>query len=821
MLFKTPAALLLTAILVVCGCGGSASTSVSSSQTTPVIQWATPAPVPQGTVLSAAQLNATASVSGVFFYSPRAGTPLGTIGSQALSVNFYPDDTKDYNPATATVNLSVTAPPPPAYTWKSVPIVGGGFVTGIVMHPGQQGLMYARTDIGGAYRWNSTTKVWVPLTDWITRANSNYMGIESVAIDPSDPQRVYLAAGTYTESFGSNGAMLLSGDQGATFTTVPLPFKNGSNDNGRNAGERLAVDPNLGTVLFFGSRQNGLWKSADRGLTWTQISTFPVSGATSGAGIVFIDFIKSSSSSGTATQTIYAGVSAKGTGTEPASLYVSNDAGTTWSAVPGAPTGLYVTRGVQGPDGALYFTFGDAIGPAGLTTGAVYQYVLPTSSVPAGTWNNITPPRPAGTQGGYGAVALDASRAGTIMVSTLDHYYPIGDDLWRSLDYGHTWYSINTVGAARDVSLSPWLTFGNATLTSTTNWVGTLQIDPFDSNHVVHGSGQTILTTANMTRSDAAFPSNWTVGALGLEECVVLTLISPPSGPANLLSGVGDLGGFQHADLTHSPAIGAFNNPRFGNATSLDFAEAAPATIVRVGSGTSPQFGALSTDSGTTWTPFLANPAGTVNGSGRIAIASDAKTIVWAPGDTGATTSWSADSGKTWTASTGATANQQGVADRINPSTFYIFDTKAGALLTSTDAGRTFTTTQTGLPTNGSLKALYDAEGDLWLATSSGLYHATKGTSLMAVSGVSSAWALSAGLPRAGTTPLTLFLGGTVAGQSGLFRSSDSGSTWTRIDDAQHTFGYINVLQADPRIFGRIYVGTGSGRGIISGDSNF
>jgi hypothetical protein len=804
----------------------SVTLMVNPAPVTPTITWPTPAPIAAGIALNAIQLDATATapgsttpLPGTFTYTPAAGTVENSVGTQTLSVTFTPSDTYDYTTATATVSLTVNADVPPSYTYQNVQIVGGGYITGIVMHPAQQGLMYARTDVGGAYRWNSTTSQWMPLTDFISRSNSGLIGIESIGIDPSDAQRLYLAAGMYTESYGSNGAMLVSDDQGSNFTIVPLPFKNGSNDNGRGAGERLAVDPNLGSTILFGSRDNGLWKSADYGMTWNQVTTFPVTKATSGVGIVFEDFVKTSSSTGTATQTIYAGVSATGTGNDPASLYVSKDGGTSWAAVPGAPTGLYVSHGQLGPDGNLYLVYGDQVGPNNLTTGAVYQYILPTTNNPNGTWNAITPPRASGYQGGYGGLSMDPEKPGTIMVSTLDHYYPVGDDLWRSLDYGQTWYSINTVGADRNVSLSPWVTFGGASLTNTGNWPTALAIDPFNSDHVVHGNGQTILATTDMTTSDAGNPSQWSIGALGIEETVVLGLISPPSGPANLLSVVGDLGGFQHTSLTASPAQGAFSNPGFGNGTSLDFAQSAPLDVVRVGTSGGNNYGAYSTDGGTTWMPFPSNPKGTVTGSGTVAIAADGSSVVWSPSDAGSVTSYSIDNGTTWTASAGAPANAAVLADRIDPKVFYIYSPSAGTLFTSTDGGMTFASTMTGLPTGGTLNVAYDAPGDLYLVTGSGLYHATQGaTSFTQLMGVQSAWGIGEGAPQPGSAVLTLYLAGEIGGQNGVYRSTDSGSTWIRIDNAAQQYGYWNILIGDPRVFGRVYIGTG-GRGIVYGDS--
>jgi hypothetical protein len=159
------------------------------------------------------------------------------------------------------------------YVWKSVQIIGGGFVDGIIYHPTEKGLRYARTDMGGAYRWSEEENRWQPITDWVSYKDRNLMGIESIAIDPKDPNRVYLACGTYTSD--SNNAILLSDDRGQTFKRVNVPIRFGGNQNGRGNGERMMVDPNDGNVIYIGTRMQGLWRSKDRGLTWNSIATFP------------------------------------------------------------------------------------------------------------------------------------------------------------------------------------------------------------------------------------------------------------------------------------------------------------------------------------------------------------------------------------------------------------------------------------------------------------------------------------------------------------------------------------------------------------------
>jgi hypothetical protein len=837
--FLAISAMTALAFSVLSGCSSNSSNVLKASPVAPVITWS-PASLVAGSTLSSAQLNATAAapggtspLAGLFYYTPATGTAENTVGPVTLSVTFVPADLVDFNTVTASVTLNVAVTPAPQYTFTPVRIVGGGYVPGIVMHPTQKGLMYARTDVGGAYRWDPVNLIWIPITDFVNRSMPNASGIESIGLDPNDPQRLYMAAGLYTESYGGVCDLFLSSNQGATFTILPQTFKCGANDNGRGAGERLSVDPNLGTRVLWGTRQNGLWQSTDRGMTWAQLTSFPVTGTTSGVGVVFEIFLPASSSSGSLTKTIYAGVSATGTGADPSSLYVSNNAGVTWSAVPGAPTGLYVSHGALGADGNLYFSFANGIGPAGVTAGNIFQYVVPTTSNPNGTWNDITPPRTSGYQGGYGAVALDPEKPGVIMVSTLDHYTSPGDDLWRSLNYGKTWYSINTVGANRNDCLSPWLLF-SATVTPCTttsatagtgNWVTALQIDPFNSDHVVHGTGGTIESSSNMTASDTGTASNWTIGALGIEETVITGLISPPYGPANLFSVMGDLDGFQHTSLTISPAGGMFQTPAETTGTSIDFAQAMPSIMARVGTGnSSKQFGGYSNNTGTSWTAFSTLPTGTVAGGGTIAVSANGSTIVWEPGDTGATTSYAKSSGTTWTAwtaCTGAPANLPVYADRINPNVFYIYDAINGVLYASTNAGATFTATMNNVPKNGTLNVSYDAQGSLWLVSSQGLYHATNGaTSFTQINSVTSGYSISEGKAQYASNYLTLYLGGTVGGVLGVFRSIDNGNTWFRVDDAAHGYGYMQFVQGDPRVFGRVYLGTG-GRGIITADSPY
>lgn len=88
------------------------------------------------------------------------------------------------------------------YLWKNVKIGGGGgFVPDVVFNPTQQGLVYARTDIGGAYRMNPNGS-WTPLLDWVDNAHWDYWGCDALATDPVDPARLYLVGYGFIQTTG-------------------------------------------------------------------------------------------------------------------------------------------------------------------------------------------------------------------------------------------------------------------------------------------------------------------------------------------------------------------------------------------------------------------------------------------------------------------------------------------------------------------------------------------------------------------------------------------------------------------------------------------
>jgi photosystem II stability/assembly factor-like uncharacterized protein len=686
------------------------------------------------------------------------------------------------------------------YLWKSVIVGGGGFIPGIIYHPNEPGLIYARTDMGGAYRWDNGGRRWVALTDSISRnmQSADFMGILSIALDPNDTNRVYMETGKYTQSWAGDGALLTSTDQGNTWSTIPLPFKVGGNEDGRGCGERLQVDPNADSILFMGTSSNSstspsqpaLWKSTNYGASWSSVQSF----GQSNVNFVLID--PTSGSHGTPSQRIF--VSAANT--SGPSLYETTDGGNSWAPVLGQPTGVMAIRGALA-DTLLYITLANYQGPNGATAGSVWKY-----NFSSGTWTNISP-----SSGSYGfsGISLYPKNPNYIVVSTLDCWYPM-DEVYYSTDGGMHWTG-KLRSAHLDHSYAPY--------TSTVNphWLACVTMDPFDSSKAMFGTGFGIWACDNLFASTPT----WYFKDANLEETVPMQIVSPQF--TNLLSAMGDYDGFRHDSLDVSPPQGRWN-PAKGTTLSITFASKVPSKLVKA-YNQSP-FGAYSTDGGTTWRDFSRYPSGTTaGGSWAVAISADGKTIVWSPA--GTTTPWySTDNGKTWMSSGGGAPSSPPVADPVNPAKFYVYNCLQGQLWVSNDSGKTFTKGAGGFLTvpsyqaqDGLMTAVPGYEGDLWIcAGDGGLYHVTNpSTAKTKVNSVNSAYLFGVGKPLINGGYPALYLWGKVGGILGIFRSDDIGSSWTRINDDGHQFGYLHQVTGDMRVYGRCYI-SAEGRGILYGE---
>jgi oligoxyloglucan reducing-end-specific cellobiohydrolase len=744
------------------------------------------------------------------------------------------------------------------YEYRPVTILAGGYVPGLIAHPTEPGLIYARTDIGSVYRWEPWNRSWRPLTDFNSPQDYNLNGPESIALDPNDPNRLYIAAGMY--AYSNCCAFLVSTDRGTTFKTYPAPFEMGANFDGRAAGERLAVNPFKPNELLMGTRFNGLWVSEDHAQTWKQVSSFPVQSSADTYGVQWVLFDPKTPG------TIYVGSYTKAT------VFVSTNDGATWAALPGQPIAwpFPVNGGTNPPaperalidgDGDLYVTFDDLPGPNVIHYGIVEKYKPATK-----TWTNITPPPDvpyqSAPQGGFVGLSQDPARPGTVAVSTLDRWYPV-DTVYLTHDGGSNWINLGlTTSSTGDdgppfgnyyfdpsvyTHTSPYLTFGNTNSPNSPNpsakfgwWISGLLIDPTTPDHLMYGTGATIYGTDNVSVADVGTSPRWFAQVKGIEETAVLALISPTTG-AHLLSGVGDIGGFQHRDFDVSPAAGMYRNPVATTVGSLDWAGQLPSFIVRAQApstaSTSPcNYGAFSTDGGTGWSPFPTCAQGANSGNGGI-VSADASgtTVMWTPSSSGVA-QFSTDNGRTWISTTGLPALSPVYADKVTPQLFYSFSSTAsggtfyrGAVDTAHDAATFSEVNTTPLPVsancNGSGCGVVDVNwarsGDIWLPLgSNGLYHSTDGGSTwMKLPNVAHANSVAVGAASPRTHQQAVFLYGEASPIQAMavYRSDDSGKSWVRINDDAHQYGGPTLIQADPRVYGRVYLGM-NGRGIIYGD---
>lgn len=689
------------------------------------------------------------------------------------------------------------------YRWDSLAIGGGGFVSAVVPSKTEQGLVYARTDVGGAYRWDKTSERWLALTDWASEDQTGLLGIEAIALDPQNSAKLYMLAGISYFN-GGKTAILRSNDYGKTFTVtdVSSQFKAHGNGMGRSNGERLQVDPVNSNILYAGTRWNGLFKSSDAGASWARLGGLNVTTTPNENGVSFV-LLDASSASGGSVQTIYAGISRFPSVGD--NLYRSNDGGQTFTAISGGPTGLMPQRAVMAKDGAIFITYANGAGPSGhwkaelnepMDKGQVWKFNPSNNS-----WTNVTP---SGVTRAFGGISVDPNNANRLVLSTINTYQlqygtAYGDRIYSSTDGGATWVDVVARGFKLDAKNVSWVN-GHAI-----HWAGSLEFDPFDTKSVWVTSGNGIFKTSNI---DAA-PTTWAFNVAGIEETVPLNMESVAGGP--VISVIGDYDGFRHTDIEQYAPI---HTPRMGSTSGLAVAALDSALMARAGDKPEMYY---STDKGLNWTKTAS-----MNGAGgQLALAADGKTLLHSPKDS-TTSYYSTNWGSSWSAIGGLTvSNARIVADPVNKNKFYALN--GSSMMLSTNGGISFAAAGSLSSSGGSkvIRVAPEKEGDLWVALyTGGLARSTNsGASFTAINGVTYAGAVGFGKAAPGATYPTVYIWGTVKGVRGVYRSTDTGATWVRINDDDHEFGGPGngqFVMGDMNTFGVVYMST-AGRGIAYG----
>ena len=701
------------------------------------------------------------------------------------------------------------------YNWKGVNTGGTGFVPGFCLSKTEQNVIYARTDVGGAYRWAEATQSWTRISDWTTETEWTLEGIQAMCTDPKKPGRVYMMGGLY---INPPSCIMRSDDYGKTFKRFVTPFQ--ISGVASPSGERLCIDPNNTAVLYCGTYKNGLWKSSDNGETWTEMTAFRTAVTVTTGEVLRVSFVvvdPSTGTNGTTSPRIIAGLTRTGNN----NLYISNDAGATWAPITGLPTTSAPQRAELSPNGYLYSTFSNVESPGSGNLGGFFKINISTKAA-----TDITPQ--AIRTNGYCGIAIDQTNPNQIIItnsngvlwkSTTSGY---GERIWRTKDGGVNWVDL----ASSSQVVMDYQGY-NYAIGVNPHWITNIGLDPFNSNRFFFNTGYGVYRCDNLGDLDLGKTITFKFSSTGLNESVVFDIATPNSG-AQLIHSIGDYSGFRHMNVDlpgdrFTPGGGANNY-------SIDVAELNPKIVVRTTSN--PANGAMySADNAVTWTNLSSYAVSDSVYAGKIAASASGNYFVWAP--LNKTTRVS--DGSAWYLCSGIPNNLRPVSDKVFDGKFYA--TNGTSLYYSEDGGMTyksFALTTYGIPSGtgnyGNIRTFPTHEGELWLPLfERGLYY-TKWTNgvpqFIKIPNVTSCKTVGFGAPKPGSGQVaSIFIYGSVSSSSftGVFRSDDSGASWIQVTDNDHLFAGIGdkgLLVGDPKIYGRVYMTTGGGLGVIYGDTN-
>jgi hypothetical protein len=721
--------------------------------------------------------------------------------------------------------LSTTGPTPgESYGWRPVAIGGGGFITGLAFSR-DGSVMLARTDVHGAYRWDKGRDRWVPLitaasmpdTDRFTDAAN--AGVYEVAVAPSDPRRLFLAI---------KGRLFRSYDGGAHWARAGTQtFRFNANADGRFAGPFLAVNPADPEVAFFGTAEDGLWRTGDGGQNWLRIASVPparpLAGSAEKAGPGIVTLFGPGHA-----WVVYAASPGNG-------LFRSGDGGATFGPVGAKGEGpRTIWR-------AAFTASGDMI--------AVDRNDQSAWLLHQGQWSSLTA-RGVLPARRYTGVATDAADGVALVVDE-------GGNAWCSTSFGTDWTAMGK-SVAPGEGEPGWLHVADQGYFAT----GSIAFDPARQGRLWAAAG------TGPYRADRGAPCGplaWKSQVRGIEELVAMDVVQPPGMPP--VFAAMDFGIHVKSDLDRfSTSYGPVERVLIA-AEQLAWTPANPHFLVTNASDTRTGccsedgravMAGYSEDGGRSWRRFatLPQPPGTSPEDpwrmsfGTIAVAADTvDNIVWMPAYDRAPF-YTKDRGATWerVVFPGEILPRTGsfrsiwiqrktlAADRVQPGTFYLFHSGGGAndrlrgLWRTHDGGERWEQVYIGdiSPDNGNaakLRAVPGHGGHLFFVSGARgggdtrLRRSTDGGGTWtAFDRITAVDDIAFGKAAAGKSYPALYLSGKVDGVYGIWRSVDAGQNWQRlVDYPLGRLDQVTVMEADKDVFGRLYIGY-LGSGWISGE---
>lgn len=662
-----------------------------------------------------------------------------------------------------------------SYRWYNAYLGAEGYVTGIMSHPKDKTQLYCRTDVGGAYRYDTRNGVWYSITDHLTdkAVDPDYRAVLGLAVDPVDTETIYLAV---------TRAVVKTTDGGKTWHETGLT-KHLSTRQNRLIGEPIAVDPNDRNTVFLGSDTEGLFISRDGGEHWLRAVGVPTG---SDFGIRSIIFDKDSGTEGNGSQTAYVGVTGYG-------VYVTHDGGKSFRLMPESPT--HPAR-MKMAGGKLFVSMMkmEAAMPSSMSGGL---YVCENEK-----WRNISPPGAAGQD--MSAIAIRESNPDYIITCMAPF---VGSTIYRSTDSGATWEEGGYGTNASDMIFNP-----------------------LNEKELIvsYGAGITKITDTD----DISFP--YERFDVGIEEFVSARVQSVPGAKMKLFSGNLDWGLFSNYELTQrTERIG---NPFMSDVTSITYSGMSPNFVMAGGSSINYGLGSglleISEDYGESWNLVeswdkgrhileTAIGAAPVNGKypNAMVLSFDGPNPGYYISSDGMESwqylGWAGNNGTTvWSRWSDTLA-----ADKVDPNTFYIC--KDGEVYITRNSGKSWKTASSrpAMPNNFTrITTAPNMAGTLVFTSNTGLYISEDyASSWRQCEGISWAYAAGFGIGRDGKTP-AIYVYGIKDEKTGMFLSDDLGKTW-RCINSQNTIPCPSdslFISGDMNVYGRVFVAT-SGRGTLVG----